>query len=420
MRKTKWIKTAHKGLRFHEHPTRKHGKKPDRYYAVRFRIDGKLYEYGIGWWSDRVPEEILKKDPHKTFEEYAIDRMKEYKANIKYGSGPKSPKERRTLAKEKEEQERVAMVKAEKQNLTYGDIFENQYLPIAKQNKSARAWKTENSLNNTWILPVIGEIPLRNISVIHLERIKKNMFDSEKAPRSVQYALAVVRQVFNYAHAIDIYSGDNPVTKVKKPTPDNRRLRFLTHAEADALLAELSTRSKDVHDMALLSLHGGSRAGETFSLTWGDIDMGSGIITLRNTKSTRTRYIYMTAAIKDMLKSRHQGKKYDLVFPAHTGSERNQISKTFNLVINKLGFNEGISDKRQKVVWHTLRHTFASWHIEAGTDLYTLKELMGHSIIQMTERYSHLGQNTLQQATRIFERGIGNNKHASHVIPIKK
>jgi site-specific recombinase XerD len=57
-------------------------------------------------------------------------------------------------------------------------------------------------------------------------------------------------------------------------------------------------------------------------------------------------------------------------------------------------------------VAHTLRHTFASWHVTAGTDIYTLKELLGHSIIQMTERYSHLAPGTLQNATKKLEMAI--------------
>jgi site-specific recombinase XerD len=60
--------------------------------------------------------------------------------------------------------------------------------------------------------------------------------------------------------------------------------------------------------------------------------------------------------------------------------------------------NKGVDDIRLRVTFHTLRHTFASWLVEAGTDLYCVKELMGHSDFKMTSRYSHLGQNTLQDA----------------------
>jgi site-specific recombinase XerD len=53
-----------------------------------------------------------------------------------------------------------------------------------------------------------------------------------------------------------------------------------------------------------------------------------------------------------------------------------------------------------KVVFHTLRHTYASWLVEKGVDLYVVKQLMGHSSLTMTERYSHVGENALSAAVK--------------------
>jgi integrase len=55
-----------------------------------------------------------------------------------------------------------------------------------------------------------------------------------------------------------------------------------------------------------------------------------------------------------------------------------------------LGFNEGITDTRKKVNFHTLRHIFASRLAIQGTPILAIKELLGQSILAMTERYSHL------------------------------
>ncbi len=55
--------------------------------------------------------------------------------------------------------------------------------------------------------------------------------------------------------------------------------------------------------------------------------------------------------------------------------------------------------------FHTLRHTFASWLVKMG-DLYTVKELIGHSTLAMTERYAHLGQDNLRSAVKKLEESL--------------
>ncbi|HDR14082.1 MAG TPA: hypothetical protein ENN79_01070 [Desulfobacteraceae bacterium] len=66
--------------------------------------------------------------------------------------------------------------------------------------------------------------------------------------------------------------------------------------------------------------------------------------------------------------------------------------------------NEGVEDRRQKVTFHTLRHTFASWLVEDGTDLFTVKELLGHADYKMTSRYSHIAADGLRAAVRRLDK----------------
>jgi integrase len=190
------------------------------------------------------------------------------------------------------------------------------------------------------------------------------------------------------------------------PQGDNRRLRFLTHDEADLLLESLTKKSAQLYEIALISLHCGLRAGETFALTWGDVDLQRGVMTLRDTKSGRNRTAFMTEAVKEILCEKSRGENDDLVFSGRGGVRITSVSPTFDRVVRDLGFNQGVTDPRQKVVFHTLRHTYASWLVESGVDLYTVKELMGHSTIALTERYSHLGNNTLQNAVKVLEKSM--------------
>jgi integrase len=218
--------------------------------------------------------------------------------------------------------------------------------------------------------------------------------------------MAMIRQVFNYSRSSGLYSGDNPVKGLKERKTDNKRVRFLTHQEAEKLLNALRSRSVDVHDMALLSLDCGLRFGEIAKLTWADVDTVKGMMVLRDTKSGKTRFGYTTERVREMLRGRDEGAKGRLIFPGKNGKPAVRITNTFETTVKQLGFNDGVTDDRQRVVFHTLRHTYASWLVQNGVNLYTVQKLLGHSTISQTERYSHLAPSTMQDAVKVLERSI--------------
>jgi len=419
----KWTKTVFPGVRYREHETRKNGISLDRYFTIHFKVNGKTVDEACGWgtggWTAAK----------------AYDRLRELKENARIGKGPQTLREQRAIEKEKKEAENLERSRQLAEKITFANVFTKEYFPIAKQNKTKGAWSTENSLFEKWIEPVIGTLPLKDVSPIHLERIKKNMADAKKAPRTAAYALSIIRQVYNFANLNNIYQGEWPGANkaVKIPKNDNRRQRYLTHAEADALLSGIKAISPDVHDMALLSLNCGLRAGEVFSLTWQDIDQDKGTIFVRDPKNKHNRFAYTTEAVKTMLSERVQGKRSDYIFsrrlakddPKETKRQVDRISKTFNRVVVTLNLNKDVTDARQKVVFHSLRHTYASWLVEGGVSLYTVQKLLGHERIDMTERYSHLSPDNLQGAVKTLEEGISkakqNQKEAgAHVINFEK
>ncbi len=302
-----------------------------------------------------------------------------------------------------------------KQQITYSEFMEKKYLPYAKDKKSC---DREEQLFRTWITPVIGNKPLNKLSPFDIEKIKKFMKD--KAPRTIQYALAVIRHSLNKAKHWAYFTGDNPVSMVKMPKSNNRRLRFLTVEEANALLNEIKKHSTQLYEMAFLSLQTGMRAGELFNLTYKDIDLNNGIITIRNPKGGEDRAVYMTDEVKSILENKH-GDPDGLVFKDTKGNRIVKISKTFFEIVDDLGLNEGIGDAKSKVVFHTLRHTFASWLAIQGTPIYTIKELLGHKSLVMTERYSHLEPGVQREAVKGVEKMFKEKSFESEdkIIPFK-
>ncbi len=395
----KWINTKYPGVRYREHATRKHGVQFDRYYAVRYTLDGKRHEEGLGWASAGWT-------PANAAEELA--RLKRAQRT---GEGAYTLAERRAQEDARREEERRRKEEEERAAVTFGRFWKDHYIDHAEANKSLGSVRTEKGYFKNWIEPELGDKKLMSISPIDLERIKKKMLDAGKAPRSVQYCLAIIRQVFKYANIVGLFQGEIPTAKVKTPKFDNKRLRFLSHEEADQLLKALAERSQQLHDMALLSLHCGLRAGEIFKLTWDCVDFERESLTLKDTKSGRTRTAYLTPDTKAMLEAREEDALSRFVFVDRRHKEQvKEVSNAFFVVVDSLGLNDNIEDPRDRVCFHTLRHTFASWLVQDGTDLYTVKELMGHSTLAMTERYSHLGANTMRTAVNGLAKSIEAHK----------
>jgi integrase len=411
-----WIKTNFLGVRYREHATRKHGVRLDRCFSIRYKVDGKDREEVVGWASEEMSAE-------KAFKMLSVIRD-----NIKNGIGPKSlaaireENELKTAATEKEQRAKA------KVGVTFSDFWKSDYLPAAEVARTPRSLETETGYYKKWIEPVLGDLPLQKIDAATIEAVTLRAQKAGKSPGTVCKIIGVVSQVWNKAASRDLVQGECPTRRVKKPRQDNRRVRFLSQTEAKNVLSALALRSMDVHDEALLSLFCGLRAGEIHSLTWGDIDVKNGTIHIRDPKNKRNRHAFITEEVKVMLKRRHCGQATtELVFPTFDGKIRLWVSDTFARVVDELGLNdtgefttarEGgqipvrISDARQRVVFHTLRHTFASWLVQQGTPLYTVAELMGHTTIEMTRRYSHLAPDTLRKAALSLQGRLGGETRA--------
>jgi integrase len=419
-----WIKEKKfLGVRYREHATRKYGVKFDRCFSIRYKLSGKDKEEVVGWSSEGL---TAKK---------AFKLLSCIRENIKLGREPQSVAATRQAGEAKDREE--AWARREKDiehTTTFADFWDSTYLPTAMVTKTARTVQGEIGLYRNWVRPALGDIPLRRIDISKVEAVALGAAKAGKSAATIRYILKIISQVWNKAVTRDLVQGDCPTRRVKKPQLDNRRERFLTEQEATDLLAALAPRSRDMHDIALLALFCGLRAGEIHALTWGDLDMDNGLIQIMDPKNKINRHAFMPKEILAMLEGRQKAQvKSDLVFPGLNGQERQWVSDTFSRTVEALGLNDTgelvadkngnqvpvkIKDARQRVVFHTLRHTFASWLVKKGTPLYTVAELMGHTTLEMTRRYSHLAPDTLRQAALSLE-GQLEQKPAS-ILPFKR
>lgn len=172
-----------------------------------------------------------------------------------------------------------------------------------------------------------------------------------------------------------------------------RRIRWLTRDEADRLLQELPPR---LAAMARFSLATGLREQNVCRLEWNQVDMERrvGWFYGDQMKTGKALAIPLNAEAVCVLREQ-QGQHPRWVFPTiHGAPPGNANTVTWRKALQRAGV--------ENFRWHDLRHTWASWHVQAGTPLPVLKELGGWASLEMVLRYAHLGAEHLaEHAERI-------------------
>ncbi len=277
---------------------------------------------------------------------------------------------------------------------TFKKVFEDYC--VARDGK--KSIKDELPYFKTWIKPAIGDKPLEDIHLLDLQAIARKMNEAGRAPRSISYVKSIVRQVFNYAiDEAKIYDGPVPTRHfLKKQKLNNARERYLTPEEVGKLLNALKAKSTIMYQFSLISVFTGMRFGEIAALRWQHINTEAETITVFDTKDAN-RTVFMNEVVKTLFEAMERRKPHELVFPDRQGRIMAKTSNTFRKTVEELGFNDNIKDRRLKVVFHTLRHSCASWLVNNGVELYTVGKVLGHKSMAMTQRYSHLND-TVQRA----------------------
>jgi integrase len=263
------------------------------------------------------------------------------------------------------------------------------YLPWARDNK--RSWRSDVSRVEA-IIQYYGKKSFREVSPILIEKFKRDrglsetVRGSKRSPASVNRELETLSRIFNMA----IHNGQaetNPCQKVNKLRRDNSRNRYLLPDEESRLMATLNEQGAYLRPIIVLALNTGMRRGEILGLKWSCVDFQRGIIYVGNTKTSRDREVPMNAAVRQELLELHGLSECEYVFVnPETGARRVDIKKRFATICRETE----IGNFR----FHDLRHTAATRMADAGIDAFTIAEILGHTTLQMTKRYTHpLGEN---------------------------
>jgi len=245
---------------------------------------------------------------------------------------------------------------------------------------------------NRWqkhIAPYFEEKPIEEITSLEITHFRMHLERKGLSPQSVTNILGLLRRVIKRAAKLECYKG--PIPFFEMPRFDNRRMRYLTSDEAHLLLEALRERSEQWHDIASFALYTGMRAGEIFGLTTSHLNLKTGHVLVTGTKTGKDRIIPLNTlarnTVERCLKGRPNG---GLLFPRQDNKSYRLVSPVFAKAVKACRLNDGIPDRRNRIVFHSLRHTFASWLVQAGTPLLVVGQLLGHSTLQMTMRYAHL------------------------------
>lgn len=234
---------------------------------------------------------------------------------------------------------------------------------------------------------------------------------------TINRELDVLSAAFNFAAHTKEWGVRNPVVGMSLKQPEGR-LRWITREEADRLIEEASKEIKAPHlaDFIRLAINTGCRKNELLKLTWDRVDLVVGHFRLEgeNTKTGKRRIVPLSVPARTALESRARFREQHCpaspwVFSHKDGTRLQDVRNGFGSACERAG----ITNFRI----HDLRHTCASWLVSAGVPLFEVKELLGHSSIEMTERYSHLAPENLNRVMEVLDRlQSGDNKKGLTVV----
>ncbi len=282
---------------------------------------------------------------------------------------------------------------------TFGEFVKDWFKTYVLTNNKLSEQQSKETILRIHLKPFFGELKLGEITSRHIDQFKRKQQAEGLNPKTINNQIAVLSKIFH--SAVEWGDLDNiPVMKLLRVPA--KKIRFLDENECTALLADQVEPMWS--QMITTAIHTGMRMGELMGLQWEDIDFDRHVITVRRSivrgeitspKSHKSRTIPMTKQLDDLLYSIRQ--KRGLVFWSKESVAI--MPKQAVCALWRVCARTGVD----RIGWHALRHTFASRLVMRGVPIRHVQQLLGHSSVTMTERYSHLSPGVLHDAVAVLE-----------------
>lgn len=283
--------------------------------------------------------------------------------------------------------------------LSFDEFAKKKYLPFIQNYK--KSWGLDERLLRIYLLPRIGKKYIDEITKQDIVEIHQEEYRNGAAPASANRLVILLRYMFNLGIQWDTPGiTSNPAKGVPLLKENNRRERYLNIEETkrlyEALLKSPNPMLKPIISMLILT---GARKSEVLYAKWEEIDFEMRLWRVSMTKSGKARHVPLSdGALKILAETPNiPGSPYIFAKPK-TGKPFASIFRSWDTARKQAGLPE--------VRIHDLRHSFASFLINSGRSLYEVQKLLGHSQIQTTQRYAHLSQDTLLEATNIVSNSL--------------
>ncbi|GAB6145008.1 tyrosine-type recombinase/integrase [Desulfocicer niacini] len=274
-------------------------------------------------------------------------------------------------------------------SITFAEFVTQEYIPFAKVNK--KSWKDDSNKYEKDMKKAFGKLPLSAITTRDIQQYQTKIKARTSAGTSNRH-YSLLSRIFNLAIEWGFLE-KNPCKGVKKQKEAGGKERYLNKDELKRFLQALDEveQSVSTHSIRFL-LFSGARMSEALGLLWTNVDIEGGTALLADTKGGKARTITLNDLAKQVLVEMRSFKINKYVFP---GAKANTHLASPRRLFETVKEKTGIGNFRI----HDLRHSFASIAVNNGASLYEVQRLLGHASSNMTQRYAHLSDKAVRDAT---------------------